>query len=345
MNKIFFLILFVIQSLVSLSQSITNITVSQRQDGSEKVDVYYFFLGSEGAYYISAEVSLDDGTNWQSITNLHGDVYRVTPGNRQLVWNAGVEMPGVYVSNARIKLTAYEANHVKLFMDVNPWDSDAIIELLTSEGFTQGTGPNTYEIILSSEMGTVSLIPGVDLVIICDDQHQTFYNNYAQNQVRFTNFVYMGGSILWEACDYGWNEGLMADAGIILPGNIVSDLKWDYYNYVTDQNLPLVAGLPYQMDHNYASHERFIEVPDGTTVYCVDSDSEPTLIECNLGDGWIIVSGQPLEHQYDHIYGSPDMEELLPRIIAYFTGNPLPTKNGLRNQPLIPSTVSSFKTK
>jgi uncharacterized protein (TIGR02145 family) len=109
MNKIFFLIFFVIQSFVSLSQSITNISVSQRQDGSGKVDVNYTLSGDEDAYDITAEVSLNNGATWQAIYNLSGNVNNVLPGTRQLVWNAGAEMPGVYVSNARIKLTATES--------------------------------------------------------------------------------------------------------------------------------------------------------------------------------------------------------------------------------------------
>ena len=78
------------------------------------------------------------------------------------------------------------------------------------------------------------------------------------------------------------------------------------------------------MDHNYASHESFSNLPDGTTVYCVDESNNPTLIEFNLGGGWIIVTGQPLEHQYENIYGASDMEKLLPRIVSYFTGKTLP---------------------
>lgn len=105
-SKMFFLTVFVMQTLVSTSQSINNISVSQRQDGSGKVDVNYTLAGDENAYNISAKASLDNANTWQSITNLSGHVYNVSPGNRQLVWNAGTEMPGEYVSNARIKLTA-----------------------------------------------------------------------------------------------------------------------------------------------------------------------------------------------------------------------------------------------
>ena len=53
--------------------------------------------------------------------------------------------------------------------------------MLTSLGFTEGTGPNTYEIVSSAEMTNVLLIPGEDLVIIANDQAQAFYNNYALN--------------------------------------------------------------------------------------------------------------------------------------------------------------------
>ena len=212
------------------------------------------------------------------------------------------------------------ATHVKLFQDGRPWNSDAMITMLTALGFTEGTGANQYEVIPSSEMATVPLIPGTDLVIIANDQDNYFYQNYADNQVRFNNFVYMGGSLFWEACDKGWANGSMQASGVVLPGNIVTNYDYDYYNYVTDQNLPLVSNLPDTLDHNYASHESFTNLPDGTTIYCVDSYQRPTLIEYNLGGGWIIVTGQPLEHQYDNLYGKNDMEELLPRIVSYFTG-------------------------
>ena len=119
----------------------------------------------------------------------------------------------------------------------------------------------------------------------------------------------------------GWANGSMSGAGIILPGNLNTSYDYDFYNYVTNPGLPLVAGLPATMDHNYASHEDFSNLPAGATIYCVDSEDDPTLIEFSLGAGWVIISGQPLEHQYEHIYGNSDMEELLPRIVAYFTGN------------------------
>jgi hypothetical protein len=212
------------------------------------------------------------------------------------------------------------ATHIKLFRDVYPWSLNSTVDVIESLGFTSGTGPNTYEIVTSSEMATEELIPGEDLVIICNDQVQSFYDNYAASQVRFNNFVYMGGSLLWEACDQGWSYGSMETAGIVLPGNVGTVYEYWHYNYIPNPELPLVAGLPTTMDHNYASHESFSNLPDGTTVYCVDQSDNPTLVEYSLGAGWVVMSGQPLEHQHVYIYGDNDMEELLPRIISYFTG-------------------------
>ncbi len=226
--------------------------------------------------------------------------------------------------NVNVGGGAGTATHIKLFRDYLPWGLNSTVEIIEDLGFTLGSGPNTYEILSSLDMATATLLPGDDLVILCNDQPQAFYENYAASQVRFNNFVYMGGSLLWEACDLGWNGGSMADAEVVLPGNVDAVYEYCFNNYIPNPSLPLVAGLPTTMDHNYASHESFSNLPDGATVYCVDDFSNPTLIEYSLGAGWVVMSGQPLEHQYYYLVGAPDMEELLPRIISYFTGAALP---------------------
>lgn len=226
------------------------------------------------------------------------------------------------------------ANRVKLFRDNLPWSTNAMVNMLEALGFTEGEGEYTYEVISSDMFATVPLIPGEDLVIISNDQNQTFYNNYAASQLRFTNFVLNGGSLFWEACDEGWAGGSMAEAGVILPGNVTATLSFDRNNFVTDQNLPLVSGLPDELEHNYASHENFTNLPDGTTVYMVDSENKATLIEFNIGLGWIIITGQPLEHQY--VYSSSGMEELLERIVSHFTGKTVEDERGVRPEPLLP---------
>ena len=215
------------------------------------------------------------------------------------------------------------ATHIKLFRDNLPWDSNAMIDALEDIGFTEGQGPHTYEIIESAEMVTVPLIPGEDLVIISNDQNQDYYNNYAASQIRFRNFVHTGGSMFFGACDHGWASGSILDAGIVLPGNITITHVNDTTNFVAQLGLPLVDGLPETLEGNYASHENFTDLPDGTIVYCRDTIKRATLVEFNLGAGWIIVTGQPLEWGYDR-RESYSIGLVLPRVISHFTGQDIP---------------------
>lgn len=212
------------------------------------------------------------------------------------------------------------ATHVVLFRDNLPWDSNATVQVLDSLGFSEDAGTYTYELVPSTAMSTHPLRPGQDLVFISNDQHQEFYDNYARSHLRFATFVTNGGTMFWGASDLGWAVGSMEAAGVILPGNVQANHHYANWNHVTDPNLPLVAGLPTSMDHNYASHENFTNLPDGTTVYLVDDLDGPTLIEFSQGLGWVLMSGLPLEHQYVHVYGNNDLEQLLPRIIAYVVG-------------------------
>ncbi|MDY6915416.1 MAG: PKD domain-containing protein, partial [Candidatus Cloacimonadota bacterium] len=313
------------------------------------VDTEFFFNASDSYDDIDTKGELlyrwdwETNNNWTNWSTLHTSVHSYDePGSYNVtlqVKDTG-GLVGSQTHRVNVGGGAGTANHVKLFQDNLPWSTNSMVIMLEELGFSEGIGENTYEIIPSSEMATIPLIPGEDLVIISNDQDQTFYNNYAVSQVRFTNFVYMGGSLFWEACDEGWAGGSIVEAGILLPGNITTTFDYDYWNYVTDQNLPLVAGLPNEMDHNYASHESFSNVPDGTTIYTIDESGNPTLIEFNLGGGWILVTGQPLEHQYTNVYGNNDMEEMLPRIVSYFTG--VEFENKLTPQ-LRPSTRSSQK--
>jgi hypothetical protein len=223
-------------------------------------------------------------------------------------------------------------NHVKLFRDQLPWHSYAQDSVLVSLGFTKGPGLDQYEIIGSSAMGTTTLVPGQDLVIVSGDQDQTFYDNYANNRTLFDNFVQSGGSLFLEACDEAWNFGVM-DTALRLPGGVHANFALDTLNFILNPRLPLLAGIPQTMNHEFASHEWFSDLPvtASDTVYCEDSKGRPTLAVYGVGTGRVLISGQPLEHQYDHVYGSPDMEQLLPRLLAYFTGKPLPatTTNAL----------------
>ncbi len=215
------------------------------------------------------------------------------------------------------------AVHIVIFRDAVPWGSEVpavLDQMLEIMEFTEGVGANEYEVLSSSDMGTLTLTPGEDLVIIQNDQPQAFYDEYAGNQVRFLQFVAGGGTIFWEACDLGWNGGSITDAGIVLPGAIELTEYETWYNYITLPGAPIVEGLPEQLYGQYASHEGISNLPDGATVYTVDDAGHPTLVEYDYRGGWVIVTTQPLEHSF---YNNWTSGHVMPRVISYVLGIPL----------------------
>jgi hypothetical protein len=247
---------------------------------------------------------------------------------------------GERVRSVNVGGGAGTATHVKFFKNVDAWGTNRIIPALQGMGFTAGEGPDTYEVLSSAAMATVTLVPGEDLVILHNDQDQTFYNDYAAHQVKFASFVHRGGAMFWEACDQGWNMGVMAAAGIILPGNVTPVFHFANYNYVPNSQLPLVAGLPVTMAGGFASHEGFANLPNNTTIYTLDDNAPqaPTLIEFNLGQGWVIMTGQPLEF-YEPT--PPGIGTLLPRILGYFTGHFTPGARAAQPPALVPGASSA----
>lgn len=209
---------------------------------------------------------------------------------------------------------------VKVYLNTLPYSSLAIETVLVSLGYTHGLGDSTFQVISGEEMGLETLLPWRDLVIITNDQDQQFYDAYAEHQLRFSNFIYQGGTMFWGACAHSMTASI-EEAGIVLPGAVTLIHEPDEFNFLTDPPLPLVSDLPDTMDHNFASNRSFENIPEETAVYCIDSESRPTLIEIPIGEGRVILSGQPLEHQFETIYGNPDMEELLPAILTYLTGS------------------------
>lgn len=211
------------------------------------------------------------------------------------------------------------ASRIKLFRDNLPWDSYAMDNMLAENGFTFGSETNQYQIFSSYVMDTVTLVPGVDLVIISNDQNQTFYDNYRVAQTHINEFIYYGGTIFWEACDLGWAEGSIEAAGITLPGRIEISHDYDLTNYITSSQLQLVAGLDSVLDGTYASHEGFTNLPAGAVVYTVDGRDLPTLVTYGYGVGWVVMTGQPLEYSYDRL-DSLNSGYLLPRVVRFLLG-------------------------
>ncbi len=111
MKKRLFLILFTLLLTAGLfaQESITNIVVTPKTDGTGIVDVYYDLSGPESSYTISLEASLDGGTNYTTVDNtcITGDIGSVAPGTgKYLIWDGICTYPEAYSSQTKVKLIA-----------------------------------------------------------------------------------------------------------------------------------------------------------------------------------------------------------------------------------------------
>ncbi|WP_022851269.1 PKD domain-containing protein [Limisalsivibrio acetivorans] len=235
------------------------------------------------------------------------------------------------------------ANHIKAFGDYSPWQTSSFEDAMAANGYTAGTGENQYEILPSSALASTTLYPGKDLVIIQNDQDQNYYNNLAASYDRVKRFVDNGGVLFFEACDQGWNAGSLANAGITyLPGDVITfSAYYDPTNYNVNPTSALMSGVPETLTGNYASHERFHNIPESATVYMTDTDSSATLFEYGFGDGWVVVTGQPLEYNYVYNTGETEMGQMFPRVFNYVLGNLTQGTNGYQCVPLEPARTSA----
>ncbi len=106
--KSLLIFLFSFALLSAQTGSITNVTASQRTDGSQIVDIYYDLNGNQADYYITAEVSFDDGITFDRFYILSGDYgFFIEPGiNKHIIWQFGLEYPHLYNEDTRIKIVA-----------------------------------------------------------------------------------------------------------------------------------------------------------------------------------------------------------------------------------------------
>lgn len=105
------LLIFAVVGSVCLANSapiVTNVTATQRADGSGYVDISFKLTDSDNDHcIISILVSNDGGSTW-TITPLLSSFSstRFYPGSRTIAWNSKIDLPGAFGSSYRIKVTA-----------------------------------------------------------------------------------------------------------------------------------------------------------------------------------------------------------------------------------------------
>ena len=147
---------------------------------------------------------------------------------------------------------------ILLIQTANPWDSDADTTVLDGLSYS-------YRVIDMTEVPSTS-IDDFQVVLIVNDQIQSFYDNYAVNYDRFEDYVENGGILVFFACDHGWANG---NNYTDLPGGVEVGDRYNYTNTIANSNHPIVTQeltkhsaaplMNSDMYSNYCSHNYFVE--------------------------------------------------------------------------------------
>ena len=105
-----------VSALANSAPVVSNVTVSQRTDGSKKVDIRYNLYDADGdKCTVSVQVSSDGGSTWTvPAVSFTGDIgANISPGSgKYIIWNCGADLPGVYGTNYKVKITANDGKTI-----------------------------------------------------------------------------------------------------------------------------------------------------------------------------------------------------------------------------------------
>ncbi|MBT6685569.1 MAG: hypothetical protein HN921_07180 [Bacteroidetes bacterium] len=226
MKKIIILSIILCVGLYGFAQSdsISNITASQRTDGSGLVDVYFDLYGSGNSYYINMRVSFDAGANYFPVAQgtYSGDIASISSGtNKHIVWNPTQEHPNRYSPQTKIKLVAF------VIENINPCPGTPTVT--DYDGNIYATVQIDNQCWMASNLNTTRDAAGNIIIRLCYDNNQN-------------NCEYYGGLYDWNTVMNGAANSSSNPSGVqgICPigWHVPSDAEWtqltDYLinNYV-----------------------------------------------------------------------------------------------------------------
>lgn len=184
MRKSVILLLSFVSGLLyaNSAPTVTQVTASQRTDGSGVVDISFKLTDSDNdRCSVSFLISTDGGTTWDvtpsssalSSTNLY-------PGNRTITWNSKLDVPGIYWPYCRVKVTADDGK-----------------DMVYIPGGTFQMGDSVDRSAASLPVHTVTLSPFYIAKYEITNQQYCDFLNSAKSQKLITvtsNVVYRAGS-------------------------------------------------------------------------------------------------------------------------------------------------------
>jgi hypothetical protein len=210
--------------------------------------------------------------------------------------------------------------NVAVFMDIYPWGSDAVVQVLQTYGVS-------YTVYNSGSMGNIDLDP-FDKVIIASNQYEgNFYYILGDHQAWFEAYMAGGGCMLLSCAAYfGYpNEEITWPGGFMhyqvgVGANSVTIMEPEHP--VFNDPLPVTPG--HLNDWNYSSHGSFTGMPDGSVVTVEMNDAipgEPAAFDFCWGAGGAYATAQP----YDWVgAGNPYVVNI---VLYMCSGSPSPTES------------------
>jgi hypothetical protein len=220
---------------------------------------------------------------------------------------------------------------VKLFRDAIPWQAygASTDSVLLHAGFTEGAGTQQYRILESSLMGSVTLTPGTDLVIIQSNQSATFYENYSNARSEFDAFVEQGGTLLFLS---SMQIGVGSEPLLVFPESVLCLAQTDYVNYTKVNDHPISMGYEDTINGSYASYNVYTNLASGSLVIYTDSRDSATTVIYAHGKGTVVINSQTIE--FYRGYGG-EMETMLSQTIRFLLGlDPTPDPHRRSGHPI-----------
>jgi hypothetical protein len=199
------------------------------------------------------------------------------------------------------------SKNVLIVQNVWPWGSDADTVVLGNIGYS-------YTLVDTDGFDALSpsAVQAYDIVLIPSDQDQAFYDWYAVNAGRFTQYVQNGGGLVFFVAYNGWNEGTL---NAPLPGGVTVGFSGEDHNTIDDATDPIVTDelsehVPLtnaDLWGSWASHTYLVEgsLPAGAKIVFRGNDSgAPVTVRYTLGAGSVIASGNTWEYGYYYDTGN-----------------------------------------
>ena len=199
MKKITTLVTILLSAALSANNipEVSNVTASQRGDGSYLVDIYYDVYDADSdAMTITMQVSPDNGMTWTfGCTQFSGDVGPniYNGNNKHIIWNLGAEHPNIAGNSFKFRINAYDG------VDIDPFSWSYV----TAGDYTWGENDQienidydymimTYEVTNAEYKQFLDEALGMGTVWLAGDYVEGYYPGDQYTSAGNQNFYALG---------------------------------------------------------------------------------------------------------------------------------------------------------